>query len=106
MERPHFPRLIQVFRERSVDSHVRVFQSFRQNTARTKLSALLLESAVRISDWLAPLGRLCSPPWHTGNRSLRVRCWEQSKLWQPIQPPQRLLTGAGSPWKGGKRRSV
>jgi len=40
------PRLIQVFRERSADSHVRVVQSFRQYTARTKLSALLLESAV------------------------------------------------------------
>ena len=39
------PRLIQVFRERSADSHVRVVQSFRQNTDRTKLSALL-ESAV------------------------------------------------------------
>ena len=33
------------FRERSADSHVRVVQSFRQNTARTRLSALL-ESAV------------------------------------------------------------
>src|SRR5439155_6673273 len=40
------PRLIQVFRQRSADSPVRVFQSFRRNTARTKPSALLRESAV------------------------------------------------------------
>src|SRR5205823_14236139 len=38
--------LIHVFRERSADSLVREFQSFHQYTARTRLSALLLESAL------------------------------------------------------------
>ena len=46
--------LIQEFRKGSGDSHVGMVPSFRQNAARTKLSTLLLESAVIESVCHAP----------------------------------------------------